>query len=357
MAQTFGIIGSGSWGTALAKILTDNKNKISWWIRSGENIKHLLARRHNPQYLSSVYFDTALLRPTTDVTEVIKNSDCIIIAVPSAYAVETLGGIDKQIFNGKKIISAIKGILPDQNLLLNDYLKQEFNVELENYFAVLGPCHAEEVASEKLSYLTFSGVDESATATIASHFKTPYLNTIINHDIYGVQFAAILKNIYAVGAGVAHGLDYGDNFLSVLIANSADEMAGFLRKAGIKNIEVGTIEHLGRELSAIQTNTLNEKKQTTNYAASVYLGDLLVTCYSLYSRNRTFGNMIGKGYSVKNAQLEMSMVAEGYNASRCMKIINENIHADMPIADIIYSILWENMPAAEGFAKIEETLV
>ena len=355
MGQTFkfGIIGSGSWGTALAKILTDNKNEINWWIRNEESIKHLLARKHNPQYLSSVFFDSSLLQPTTNVSAVINNSDCIIIAVPSAYAVTTLGNLDKDTFKGKKIISAIKGILPDQNLLLNDYLKQQFNVELENYFAVLGPCHAEEVASEKLSYLTFSGIDDKTTAAIASYFKTPYLNTIVNHDIYGVQFAAILKNIYALGAGIAHGLDYGDNFLSVLIANSADEMAGFLRKAGIKNIDVG---HIGDD----RRLTTDKQKATIshiNYAASVYLGDLLVTCYSLYSRNRTFGNMIGKGYSVKTAQLEMSMVAEGYNASKCMNIINKNIQADMPIAETIYKILWENIPASEGFAKIEETLV
>lgn len=356
MVQTikFGIIGSGSWGTALAKILTANKNKINWRIRSEETIKHLLARHNNPQYLSSVFFDTTLLQPTINVAEVIKNSDCIIIAVPSAYAVDTLGNLDKNIFKGKKIVSAIKGILPDQNLLLNDYLKQQFNVELENYFAVLGPCHAEEVASEKLSYLTFSGIDEKTTSNIASHFKTAYLNTIVNHDIYGVQFAAILKNIYALGAGIAHGLDYGDNFLSVLIANSADEMAGFLRKSGIKNIDVGHISDERR------SNTGKSKLATNshiNYAASVYLGDLLVTCYSLYSRNRTFGNMIGKGYSVKAAQLELSMVAEGYNASKCMYIINKSIHADMPIAETIYKILWENMSASEGFAKIEETLV
>ena len=355
MVQTkFGIIGSGSWGTALAKILTDNKNKINWWIRNEETIERLLSRHHNPQYLSSVFFDTALLKPTTDVSEVIKNSDCIIIAVPSAYAATTLGDLDKNIFKGKKIVSAIKGILPDQNLLLNDYLKQEFNVALEDYFAVLGPCHAEEVASEKLSYLTFSGIDEKTTSCIAANFKTNYLNTIVNHDIYGVQFAAILKNIYALGAGIAHGLDYGDNFLSVLIANSADEMAGFLRKAGIKNIDVGHISDDRRQ-------TIGNKQVAIvhhiNYAASVYLGDLLVTCYSLYSRNRTFGNMIGKGYSVKTAQLEMSMVAEGYNASKCMNVINENIHANMPIADTIYKILWQNMKASEGFAKIEETLV
>lgn len=355
---TFGIIGSGSWSTALAKILTDNKNKINWWIRSEESIKHLLSRRHNPQYLSTVFFETDLLKPTTDVSEVIKKSDCIIIAVPSAYAAETLGSLDKNIFKNKKIISAIKGILPEQNLLLNDFLKQEFNVELENYFAVLGPCHAEEVASEKLSYLTFSGIDEKTTAEIASYFKTEYLNTIVNYDIYGVQFAAILKNIYALGAGIAHGLDYGDNFLSVLIANSADEMAGFLRKAGIKNIDVG---HISDERRPMKGSKLPDRNQAngnhTNYAASVYLGDLLVTCYSLYSRNRTFGNMIGKGYSVKTAKLEMNMVAEGYNASKCMNIINENIHADMPIADTVYKILWQNMPASEGFAKIEETLV
>lgn len=363
MAHTFkfGIIGSGSWATALAKILTDNKNKINWWIRNEETIKHLLARHNNPQYLSSVFFDTALLVTTTNVSDVIENSDCIIIAVPSAYAVETLGNLDRNIFiqkdsfgRDKKIVSAIKGILPEENLLLNDYLKQYFNVSIENYFTVLGPCHAEEVASEKLSYLTFSGIDEITATAIASHFKTAYLNTVVNHDIYGVQFAAILKNIYALGAGIAHGLEYGDNFLSVLIANSADEMAGFLRKAGIKNIDVG---HISDDR---KPETLKAKHTThnhTNYAASVYLGDLLVTCYSLYSRNRTFGTMIGKGYSVKTAKLELSMVAEGYNASKCMKIINENIKADMPVAETVYKILWENMPASEGFAKIEKTLV
>jgi glycerol-3-phosphate dehydrogenase (NAD(P)+) len=350
----FGIIGSGSWATALAKILTDNKNPINWWIRNKTSIDHLQTRRHNPQYLSSVFFDTSLLNLTADVSEVIKNSDCIIIAVPSAYAVNAIGDLDKNIFENKKIISAIKGILPEENLLLNDYLKQHFNVALENYFAVLGPCHAEEVSSEKLSYLTFSGVDEIETENISAYFKTGYLNTIVNHDIYGVQFAAILKNIYALGAGIAHGLDYGDNFLSVFIANSADEMAGFLRKAGIKNIDVG---HISDDRLKSTVNSQQSTDSHINYAASVYLGDLLVTCYSLYSRNRTFGNMIGKGYSVKAAQLELNMVAEGYNASRCMYVINKNIHADMPIAETIYNILWQNIPASEGLAKIEKTLI
>ena len=345
--MNFGILGSGSWGTAIAKILTDNGNTIHWWNRSEDHIKYIRQRHHNPQYLSAAHFDVTKLKLTTNPAEVISNSDCIVVVIPSAYTDEALKTLERNVFEGKKVISAIKGILPDSNLLLNEYLKKEFNVGLQNYFAVLGPCHAEEVASEKLSYLTFSGIDDIATHEIAACFKTNYLNTVENNDIYGVQYAAVLKNIYAVGAGIAHGLDYGDNFLSVFIANAADEMAGFLKKTGIKNIEVG---HTDMRKPA-------EVHRTNNYAASVYLGDLLVTCYSLHSRNRAFGNMIGKGYSVKAAQLEMSMVAEGYNASKCMHSINQKVMADMPIAATIYEILWEGLTAVDGFAKIETVLV
>jgi glycerol-3-phosphate dehydrogenase (NAD(P)+) len=352
----FGILGSGSWGTAIAKILTNNGQHIYWLNRSENAIEQIIERKHNPHYLSTAFFDTSKLTLTTDAATVIQNSDCIIIAIPSAYAAGTLAALDKNIFTNKKIISAIKGILPNENLLLNDYLLQQFNVPLQNYFAVLGPCHAEEVAAEKLSYLTLSGIDVDATMQIAAYFKTSYLNTVTNNDIYGVQYAAILKNIYAVGAGLAHGLDYGDNFLSVLIANSADEMAGFLRKLGVQNIQVGSIDHTPL-FTAVEHAEPKPVPFTTNYAASVYLGDLLVTCYSLYSRNRTFGNMIGKGYSVKAAQIEMSMVAEGYNASKCMYIINQLIQADMPIATAIYNILWQGLSPQIGFKTIEKNLV
>jgi glycerol-3-phosphate dehydrogenase (NAD(P)+) len=346
--MNFGIIGSGSWGTALAKILTDNKNKINWWLRSDSSISSFKNRRHNPRYLSTAFFDTGLINFSTSAQAVIDQSDTIILVIPSAFTAEVLGDLPKDIFNGKRIISAVKGVVPEKNVLLNEFLKSEFGVELSNYFTVLGPCHAEEVAAEKLSYLTFSGIDVEMTRDIACHFKTAYLNTLHNTDIYGVQYAAILKNIYAIAAGIAHGLDYGDNFLSVLIANSADEMAGFLRKAGIQNVEVGTIEH--------QTPARADHP-VTNYAASVYLGDLLVTCYSLYSRNRTLGNMIGKGYSVQSAQLEMNMVAEGYNASRCMFLINQKVGAEMPIAETVYKILWNGLPADEGLSEIENVLV
>src|SRR4030095_15334433 len=230
---------------------------------------------------------------------------------------------------------------------LNDYLKKHYDLPLDNYFTIMGPCHAEEVAAEKLSYLTFSGNDVSTADKIASYFRTAYMNTILNNDIFGVQYAAVLKNIYALGAGIAHGLEYGDNFLSVLIANSADEMAGFLRKVGARHIEVGIHE---------AEDPITHKKNE-NYAASVYLGDLLVTCYSLYSRNRNFGNMVGKGYSVKAAQLEMNMVAEGYNASKCIFLINKEFKADMPIAETVYKILWENVKPSEGVNHIEQFLV
>ena len=343
----FGLVGSGSWATALAKILTDNNNSIYWRIRSEPTIRHLKSRHHNPHYLSSVYFDTKLLHLTTDLKEVVENCDRIVIAVPSAYIIDTLAELNPNAFSGKRIISAIKGILPQNNLLLNDYVLNQFKVPLENYHTIMGPCHAEEVASEKLSYLTFSGKDRIETHSIASCFTTEYLNTLVNNDVIGVQYAAILKNIYALGAGIAHGLEYGDNFLSVLIANCADEMAGFLRQVGIEHIEVGIHEK----------SELNTVKKSPNYAASVYLGDLLVTCYSMFSRNRTFGNMIGKGYSVKTAQLEMNMVAEGYNACKCIILINQTVAADMPICEALYKILWQNVKPQEAFNQIEQILV
>ncbi|MEO5681186.1 MAG: NAD(P)H-dependent glycerol-3-phosphate dehydrogenase [Chitinophagaceae bacterium] len=343
----FGVIGGGSWATALVKILTDNKLPVNWWVRSETIMQHIQQRHHNPNYLSSVYFDTSLLSISTDITQIIADSECIIIAMPSAYVSNAFKDLPATAFQHKKVISAVKGILPEENLLLNDYLKQYFDFPLTDYFTVMGPCHAEEVAAEKLSYLTFSGTDEHKLPQLAGCFKTYYLNTVINHDVYGVQYAAILKNIYALGAGIAHGLEYGDNFLSVLIANCADEMAGFLRKSGIRNVEVGVHEDEGDLLH----------KKTANYAASVYLGDLLVTCYSLYSRNRTFGNMIGKGYAVKTALLEMNMVAEGYNASKCIYINNKEVGATMPIAGTIYSILWEGLHPKAGFAVIEESLI
>ncbi len=345
--MTFGIIGGGSWATALAKILTDKMHTINWWMRHEDSIAHIQQRHHNPTYLNAVFFDVSLLNLSNDIRKVIRESDILIIAVPSAYVAECLEPSQPADWKDKKIVSAIKGIIPESNLLLNDYLKKQFNIPLEDYFAVLGPCHAEEVAAEKLSYLTFSGLDIMSATAIAAEFSTSYIISIVNHDILGVQYAAVLKNIYALGAGIAHGLGYGDNFLSVYIANAADEMAGFLKRFGAQHITVG--EHEAED-------PLTHRK-TPNYAASVYLGDLLVTCYSLYSRNRSFGNMIGKGYSVKSTQLEMNMVAEGYNAAKCIHNLNKALDAPIPIAGMIYQILWENVKPLTGFKRIEQELI
>ncbi len=332
----FGIIGSGSWATALAKILTDNNNHIHWWVRSEQTVEYIKKRHHNPHYLPAAYFNTDMLTLSSDINKVSENCDVLVIAVPSAYVIDALKDLSPTALNDKKIVSAIKGIIPQTNQLLNEYIQEKFKSNINNYFTVLGPCHAEEVASEKLSYLTFSGFDEPMALAISGFFNTPYMNTKVNHDIWGVQYAAILKNIYALGAGIAHGLEYGDNFLSVYIANCASEMIGFLKPV--------LIQH-------------PEEKDAVNYYASVYLGDLLVTCYSLYSRNRMFGNMIGKGYSVKAAQLELNMIAEGYNASKCIHFVNQNINASLPIADAIYNVLWKQLSPVKAFKTIEGTLV
>lgn len=342
MELKFGILGSGSWATALAKILTDNGHTIHWWLRNEETIKAIHKYHHHPHYLTTVHFDVSLLKMSSNISEVIHHSNVVVVCIPSAYLLPALFELPVDIFKNKKVVSAIKGILPNpEHQLLNEFLEQSFGMKHEDYFTLMGPCHAEEVAAEKLSYLTFSGVAASSTKKIASSFKTTYLNTIINHDIWGTQYAAVLKNIYAVGAGIAHGLDYGDNFLSVYIANAANEMERFLKKMQESILD--------KESTKIQSPTLN-------YAASVYLGDLLVTCYSLFSRNRTFGNMIGKGYSVKVAQLEMNMVAEGYPASKGIYHVNQSVGAAMPITNTIYKILWEGLSAATGFREIETIL-
>lgn len=346
--MTFGIIGSGSWATALTKMLTDRKHQVNWWIRKQETIQHIQNEGFNPNYLSKAKFDTSFLLMSSEIKEVISKSDVLVIAIPSAYVESAFEGLKVEDWKSKKVISAIKGLLPGKDILLNYYLQEKFKLPLDDYFAVLGPCHAEEVAEEKLSYLTFSGNDIMKASEIASHFTTPYISTIVNHDILGVQYAAVLKNIYALGAGIANGLGYGDNFLSVYIANAADEMAGFLKKFGVEHITVG--EHDSEE------DPITHRK-SPNYAASVYLGDLLVTCYSLYSRNRSFGSLIGKGQTVTETIKEMNMVAEGYNASKCIYNINKSVDAAIPIAETVYKILWEDVKPLEGFKRIEQVLV
>ncbi len=347
-AMRLGVIGSGSWATALAKVLTDNGHSIHWWVRERSIIDFFQRKRHNPRHLTSTRFPIERIEFSTDIQTVLNASDLILIAVPAAYLESALGSSEPLAWKGKKVISAVKGLLPGSNLLLNDYLLQHAELPLIDYFALLGPSHAEEVAAEKLSYLTFSGMDTSMAEQIAAQFSNDYINTLVNDDILGVQYAAILKNVYALGAGIANGLDYGDNFLSVLISNAADEMAGFLKKLGAYHIVVGEQE----------SEDPVTHRMMPNYAASVYLGDLLVTCYSLHSRNRRLGGLIGKGYSMQAATGEMNMVAEGLPAANCIHQVNESrVKAEMPIAEAVYRICWGGADPQETFKVLEAQLI
>lgn len=327
-----GIIGNGSWGTALAKILTDNGFQIHWWLRNPASVAYLNARHHNQHYLTSVKFAPEHIVPSHNLTDVVRASDTLLIAVPSAYVQEVLGQIDVDLLRSKNIISAIKGILPECNLLLCDYLTQHLGCDMQRYMAITGPCHAEEVADERLSYLTFSGLDAELTRQAAKAFHVNYINTAHNCDIWGAQFAAVLKNIYALGAGIARGLDYGDNFLSVYITSCYREMYLFLN------------DHFKKA---------HPHEALPDFHTSAYLGDLLVTCYSLHSRNRTFGTMIGKGYSVKSAILEMNMVAEGYYAAKGMQSISKEFDIQIPIATSVFKMLYEQLDPTEAFQQLE----
>lgn len=300
-------------------------------MRSETSRASLQASGQNPHYLSMVRYNMNKVVLYHSMAQCIAESDIILIGIPSAFVEEVLGSLPANSFENKFILSAIKGILPGRTQLLNDYLQEMFNVSNTQYACISGPCHAEEVAAEKLSYLTFASANEVYATEIAAYFNKHNLHTVVSTDLYGVQYAAVLKNIYALGAGIAHGLDYGDNFLSVYITNCFSEMQQFL--------------------AAVSPDVRH------HYNTSAYLGDLLVTCYSLHSRNRTFGNFIGKGYSVNAAKLELNMVAEGYYAARGIHDIAERNKYTLPIAESIYRILWGHQSAGEVFKQLEGTLV
>lgn len=300
-------------------------------MRSETSRASLQASGQNPHYLSMVRYNMNKVVLYHSMAQCIAESDIILIGIPSAFVEEVLGSLPANSFENKFILSAIKGILPERTQLLNDYLHERFNVPNTHYACISGPCHAEEVAAEKLSYLTFASANEEYATEIAAYFNKHNLHTVVSTDLYGVQYAAVLKNIYALGAGIAHGLDYGDNFLSVYITNCFSEMQQFL--------------------AAVSPDVRH------HYNTSAYLGDLLVTCYSLHSRNRTFGNFIGKGYSVNAAKLELNMVAEGYYAARGIHDIAERNKYTLPIAESIYRILWGHQSAGEVFSQLESSLV
>lgn len=315
------VMGGGSWATAIAKICMANRGRqINWYMRRQDQIDDFMEMGHNPAYLSMVPFDLDRINFSSNINDVVKQSDILIFATPSPFLKSHLKKLRASLKN-KIVVSAIKGIVPDENLTVSEYFHQIYNVPNDNLLVISGPSHAEEVAMDRLSYLTIGGVSRDNAKLFANMLQNNYVRTSTVDDIIGLEYASVLKNVYAIAAGVCHGLKYGDNFQAVLISNAIQEMHRFL-------------------------NIVNENQR--NIAESAYLGDLLVTSYSKFSRNRTFGTMIGKGYSVKTAQVEMEMIAEGYYGTKCIHEINKNYHVNMPIMDSVYNILYGKIsPAIE----------
>ena len=326
--KKFAVIGGGSWATAIAKMLCENQEKIAWYMRSTYALEHLKHQKHNPNYLSSVAFDTNKLQLTNDINEAIKFADVIIFAIPSAFLSGELEKMTESL-EGKTIFSAIKGIVPETSLIVGEHFHTHFNIPYENIGVITGPCHAEEVALERLSYLTIACADEEKAKYVAKNVSSYYIKAKTSDDIVGTEYAAVLKNIYSIAAGIAHGLGYGDNFQAVLMSNAIREMKKFIKKV---------------------------HKMKRNINDSAYLGDLLVTGYSVFSRNRMFGNMIGKGYTVKSAIQSMSMVAEGYYATKGIYSICEEKKLKLPIINAVYDILYEGKSAEKQFAKLTDKL-
>jgi len=298
-------------------------------MRNSQAVEHIQKFHHNPNYLSSVEINLPAQNVTTDLKGLIRQSDFVLLNVPAAFLKDALQGITAADLAGKNVISAIKGIVPDENQIIGEFLNQHYGVPFDHFLVISGPCHAEEVALEKLSYLTIASRDTELAAGFAGIFSTRYVKTIISDDIYGTEYGAVLKNIYAIAGGICHGVGYGDNFQAVLISNAIRELERF----------VAAVHPIDRDIKE-----------------SAYLGDLMVTAYSQFSRNRTFGNMIGKGYTVTSAQLEMNMIAEGYYAVNCLHQVNKQYNVSMPICDAVYAILYQKRPPALEMKHLAEQL-
>jgi glycerol-3-phosphate dehydrogenase (NAD(P)+) len=323
------IIGGGSWATALVKILSEADVKINWWMKNRESIKHIENLGTNPKYLSSVKINLKKVKPISDIKIALEGSDIVILAVPAAFIKEVLLPLPKTIFKGKILVSAIKGMIPHDNILVTEFLEKNFNCSIEQLAVICGPCHAEEVALEKKSYLTIASNSEISGKKVVEIMNCRFVKTSFVQDLYGTEYCAIMKNIIAIGCGMAYGLRYGDNFQAVLVSNAMQEISAFV-------------------------NHLYPMQRDIN--SSAYLGDLLVTTYSQYSRNRTLGNMIGRGYSLKSAQMEMNMVAEGYWAVKSIVEINKNYRVNMPITNAVFHVLYEKISPAIEIRILEDIL-
>ena len=309
------IIGGGSWATAIAKVIVEKTHHIGWYMRRDDRIEEFKRLGHNPAYLTSVRFNLDEIEFSSDLNKIVEAYDTLVFVTPSPYLKNHLKKLRVRV-RDKFIVTAIKGIVPDENLVCSEYFHRVFDVPTDNLACIGGPSHAEEVALERLSYLTIACSDKEKAQAFANVMAGRYIKTKTSYDVLGIEYSSVLKNVYAIAAGICSGLKYGDNFQAVLMSNSLQEMSRFLQ----------SVHPIERHMED-----------------SAYIGDLLVTGYSNFSRNRTFGTMIGKGYSVKSAQIEMEMIAEGYFGTKCMKEINRHMHVNMPILDAVYNILYERI--------------
>lgn len=326
---TIAVMGGGSWATALAKLLLQNCPSIIWYMRRPDRIEEFRRLGHNPAYLSDVEFDIDRIDFRDDINAACRDADTLLMAMPSPYFKSHLEKLTEDI-SGKGVAIATKGIIPGENMLVSDYLEQQYGIRHDRITVVSGPCHAEEVALGRLSYLTVASTDRLRAEDFSQALRGKALRTLISSDIRGIEYAGVLKNVYAVGAGIIHGMKAGDNFLAIMVANAVNEMKRFIAAAagGQRNI-----------------------------SDSVYLGDLLVTAYSRFSRNHNFGSMIGRGMTVKRAIMEMEMVTEGYYAAKCLHEINASLKVDMPIMEGIYDILYRGEPISPAIDKIALKLI
>ncbi|MFD2515731.1 NAD(P)H-dependent glycerol-3-phosphate dehydrogenase [Pontibacter locisalis] len=325
--EKIAVLGGGSWATALVKILSENKSQVNWWMRNKNDVQHLINYRHNPRYLSGVSFDLNFVKPSSDIQSVVAAADWVILAVPAAFVQQALADLPEDALKGKVVVSAVKGMIPKDNILITDYVERHYQVPNSHQLVIAGPCHAEEVALEKQSYLTIGSHDMPTAERFCELLRNRYVKANPLDDLDGIEYCAVMKNIIALACGIARGLNYGDNFQAVMVSNAMFEIERFL----------DAIMPIHRDLSG-----------------SAYLGDLLVTAYSQFSRNRTFGNMIGRGYTVKSAQVEMNMVAEGYYAVQSIYELNKRLGVDMPITNAVYLILYERISPSVEFEILKD---
>lgn len=321
-------MGGGSWATAIAKMVLAHQPDINWYMRREDRIAEFQRLGHNPAYLTDVQFDTNRIFFSTDINKIVEQSDTLVFVTPSPYLKSHLSKLTANLQN-KFIISAIKGIVPDENIIVSEYFHKIYGVPIENIAVIAGPCHAEEVAFERLSYLTAACTDINKAHLVAQLVSNPYIKASISRDVAGIEYSCVLKNIYAIASGISIGLKYGDNFQAVLISSASRELEHFLE-----------VVHPFKR----------------NVKESAYLGDLMVTAYSKFSRNRSFGTMIGQGYSVKSAQIEMQMIAEGYYGAKCITLKNRECNADIPIVNAVYNVLYRQTSPVAEFRRLTEVL-